>query len=1223
MTIEQLSEKRKNLRQQLIDNNAMNGFKELLTVLYSDKVHFIYELLQNAEDAGASEVQFILDPDRLVFEHNGNQLFTIEDVESITNIGSSTKIDDPTSIGEFGIGFKSVFAYTATPEIESGDFHFRIHDMFVPDTEGLSIGALGEKKTRFIFPFDNPEKSAEKACDEIKTKLSQLNGNTLLFLNNIRRIEYRLPNSKNGFLERTEAAGGENRIKISVVNPGKAKPDYIHYLRFTKDVNVRDESGNAKHCQIAVAFDMNESKDGKWKIIPLNPGQVFIYFPAVKETSNLRFHIHAPFPSTVARDSVRECHASDELRDCLSELIAESMHAIRDQGLLDVRFLAVLPNDTDNLSSFYQPIRDQLVEEFNKTKLTPMRQGGHSPASECYRGARKLSNLINDEDLAILLKIDQPIPLWIANPQRLNSSPEDNFLSMLNITEWTVEDLVEELDTYENIVEWLKDKKYGWHQRLYVFLGDFLSDASTDPDSAVQERMNRLFNIRIVRCEDKDYRIGSECRFFDYGKSDSQTDWARIKGFHYVAKGVYSSGRSENQQKKARRFLEDIGVLEWDIVAEVIEHILPKYDDISSTISLTEYNNDFSKIVKAYKTDSQKEKDQLYEALMTTPFIRTKDSRVNNRIFLKPDQLRFGVDDVLWSENSTGTYSPVSVTKTVHQFLHRLDIPKWNIVDEVVETILTKYKHEPPRVSIKEHVSDFKNIMRAYETSDEYQKMQLKDELEVTHFILAENSETDFPFYLKPKHLYFATDNLRMYFEGSSLVFWVETWNMDKEYLIEYGYDVNKYHAELWNDFVDLNGRPMAGAFVNLDKYPRAARALFEDLGVVDGVRIRKKEKNLQGYVTIISRYGQHHRGLDGFDSNIKVDGLEYALERPTPDISAFIWNHIARPNVDYIRGVVEKSTTQNYGNSSFENVLSDSFGDLLLTNAWLPDVDGNMHKPSEITLEELPEEFVRDQRLADQLRMKRDEEAELAEKSGVSIEVIRDLKENPELCEKIKEWKAEKAKREQAPPLESEESESKRASYQIDYPDEIEKSFNKSGKTEVQPYIIDNGRVNNPERRREKIAEDHRDRLNGEPNANDRRKKTYRTILEGPDPQVREYLSQMYGGKCQICDNTFPERDGEPFFVATYIVERQKSRAVDTSANALCLCADHFAKFKHGTIEAEDVSAQIEDFQTESEGGDCKPILDVKLCGEKCEIRFKEKHLLDLQELIKVSKDD
>ena len=73
MTIDKLSEDRKELRQQLIDNKLMDGFKNLLTLLYSDKVHFIYELLQNAEDARATEVQFVLNADRLEFEHNGDQ----------------------------------------------------------------------------------------------------------------------------------------------------------------------------------------------------------------------------------------------------------------------------------------------------------------------------------------------------------------------------------------------------------------------------------------------------------------------------------------------------------------------------------------------------------------------------------------------------------------------------------------------------------------------------------------------------------------------------------------------------------------------------------------------------------------------------------------------------------------------------------------------------------------------------------------------------------------------------------------------------------------------------------------------------------------------------------------------------------------------------------------------------------------------------------------------
>ena len=961
MTINQLSEMRKNGLQALIDNEWFEGFKRLLTNLYPDNAHFIYELLQNAEDAEASKVHFVLYADRLEFEHNGKQLFAIDDIKSITSIGTSTKADDPTNIGKFGIGFKAVFAYTNTPEIESGEFHFRIRDMVVPDTEGLSPGALGARRTRFVFPFDNPEKPPEKAATEIEKNLRKLNENTLLFLNNIHQIKYNLPDSKKGSLERKKNDDG-NRIEISVKHPEDILPKSTHYLRFTKNVDVQGENDKPKCCQIAIAFGMDASKSGNWKIISLNPGQVCIYFPAVKEPCNLRFHIHAPFASTVARDSVRECPANDELRDRIADLVAESMHAIRDQGLLDVRFLATLPNCKDNLSLFCDPIRERLIEEFNQMKLTPMKQGGHAPASGCYRGRRDLSDLIDDEDLAALLDKPCSQPLWIANPQQKNQLG-DNFLSMLDISIWTITDLVEVLEIFEYVTKWLEKKSNAWHQKLYAFLGDFLSSAQSD--LVVQERKDQLSKLCIVRCNDKTYRIGSGCRFSnDDMESDPPKDGTQENGFHFVAKGVYSYGKNKSQQEKARKFLDEIGVSEWNVVTEVLDHILPKYLNSTRAIPRKEFNRDFTKIVKAYRTGPQ----QLREELMTTPLILTKDSRASNLIYLKPDQLCFGVEGVLWSKKSIGTYSAVSVTKKVHQFLQKLDIPQWDIVDEIVETILPKYKQNPPKVSIKKHMSDFEKITHAYNISGQFKKTQLQKELQSTPFILTENTHTGNPEYREPGKIYFGVDELRLYFDGNN-----------------------------------------SAKFINLELYPCSARTLFdEDLEVLDSVRVERRKKDVRGRVVIYRYHGSHKRGLNGFDPGIEVDGLEYALNNPTREKSAFIWNEIARSNVDCIRGTIEKSRYRDYVDSETMEDISDEFGRLLIDKKWLPDSDGNMHKPSEITLAELPESFQRDERLADQLGMKKDEVAELAEKAGVPPKVISKISQCPELRAKVEEWIAE-----------------------------------------------------------------------------------------------------------------------------------------------------------------------------------------------------------------------
>ncbi|KAK3879728.1 hypothetical protein Pcinc_015717 [Petrolisthes cinctipes] len=89
------------------------------------------ELLQNADDAGATEVKFIIDlrhlptdklfdkkyaplqgPSLLVYNNKG---FTANDLESIQNLGDSTKKEDPASTGQYGIGFNAVYHLTDAP----------------------------------------------------------------------------------------------------------------------------------------------------------------------------------------------------------------------------------------------------------------------------------------------------------------------------------------------------------------------------------------------------------------------------------------------------------------------------------------------------------------------------------------------------------------------------------------------------------------------------------------------------------------------------------------------------------------------------------------------------------------------------------------------------------------------------------------------------------------------------------------------------------------------------------------------------------------------------------------------------------------------------------------------------------------------------------------------------------------------------------------------------
>src|SRR6185437_8464501 len=163
---------------------------ELLGHLYSDRTHFIFELIQNAEDAGATEVAFELFGDRLELRHDGRP-FTEADVRGICGVGPSGagpsgasragKAADLTAIGQFGIGFKAVYAYTRTPQVHSGDEHFRIENYVRP----FAAEPVAGDGTLFVFPFDHDTVPAAVATAEIAAALTALQPRILLFLRSI------------------------------------------------------------------------------------------------------------------------------------------------------------------------------------------------------------------------------------------------------------------------------------------------------------------------------------------------------------------------------------------------------------------------------------------------------------------------------------------------------------------------------------------------------------------------------------------------------------------------------------------------------------------------------------------------------------------------------------------------------------------------------------------------------------------------------------------------------------------------------------------------------------------------------------------------------------------------------------------------------------------------------------------------------------------------------
>jgi hypothetical protein len=441
--IEKIQERRRKFLEGCdADPKMAEGIRKLLADLYAQKSHFIYELLQNAGDAQATEVEFTITEDALEFRHNGTRLFSYDDVDSITSIHASTKGEDFDTVGKFGMGFKAVYNYTNEPEIHSGDYHFRIERMFYPETEGVRTDEILGGWTKFTFPFNHPKRSKQEIFEEVRQGLLDIKRETLLFLNRMTKIECLFDDGNYRKIERTE----ENHFVHIQSTTGEGIVQHSYFLKFTKKI---PSPNSERQFEIALAYALKKKDEfllqedlprlSQFVLKPIE-GRVFIYFPTEKEFSNLKFHIHAPFASPVSRESLTDCRDNDDLIREVAKLATESLVFLRDNGFLTVDQLEVFPLERDNLSPRYDVFRLRIVGAFNTQDLIPTRAGSHKPARQLIRSKDRMLDLFSDADLANLYPRDNP-PYWVKAPTQVNTRP-DFFLRDLDLEEFGLAQLV-------------------------------------------------------------------------------------------------------------------------------------------------------------------------------------------------------------------------------------------------------------------------------------------------------------------------------------------------------------------------------------------------------------------------------------------------------------------------------------------------------------------------------------------------------------------------------------------------------------------------------------------------------------------------------------------------------------------------------------------------------------------------------------------------------------
>lgn len=384
---------------------------------YSDQAHFIYELIQNADDAGATTARFILKPECLIFAHNGNRHFSISnpenedrdskegrlgDINAISGIAFSNKKTQENKIGKFGVGFKAVFQYTATPRIYDPEFRFRIDRYIVPSQIDDDFPGRRPEETLFVFPFDHKDRNPQETYADIERKLKDLSY-PILFLTNLLDISFEIGNLiglyGKDIIEEHEYNDDTVAEKICLMqNCGNDIVSKYLWL-FT-----RYEDG----LKYSVGFFINEENH----LIPANE-PAFCFFPT-KETTGLNFLIHAPFLLTDSREGIRAgIPHNNNLINLLAKLAGASLLHLRNIGestskrIIGDDIFSIIPvnesvfcdiDDTSRVSfkSFYTEIKNV----FKTERIIPTRTGFTTVKNACWAAVPFLAELFNDSQLA-------------------------------------------------------------------------------------------------------------------------------------------------------------------------------------------------------------------------------------------------------------------------------------------------------------------------------------------------------------------------------------------------------------------------------------------------------------------------------------------------------------------------------------------------------------------------------------------------------------------------------------------------------------------------------------------------------------------------------------------------------------------------------------------------------------------------------------------------------
>ena len=391
---------------------ALDGARSSGELLSSDRLQGLAELVQNADDANASEVRLVLRENDLLMGHDGDPV-RLKHVVGLATPWFSTKGGEADSFGRFGIGLSALCSLSRMIEVHCSPYHVRFGDPTLLPIEPIELPTLfdGKRWTVFRVPFSE----GHVGLEELVEWLERWGDAGLLFLRSVSKVELQALTGetiKRLSLHRGLAGGVQISAhpNVMVYRQVVETPGGFSWMLYTAEVTsptgvYRVRKANEPTTPVGVALPLHE----------VQAGHVYAGLPIIE--TRLPFFVNAQFDPLTSRGDLADTEWNRALVPLLADIWA---HAAIDlfrrspQAAWQTMPIMLLSN---------QEAVSSLIGRLNRTILQSARTSvvegvyievpgqGWLRLKELAVESESLDGVVTPEETAALLSMQATLPL--------------------------------------------------------------------------------------------------------------------------------------------------------------------------------------------------------------------------------------------------------------------------------------------------------------------------------------------------------------------------------------------------------------------------------------------------------------------------------------------------------------------------------------------------------------------------------------------------------------------------------------------------------------------------------------------------------------------------------------------------------------------------------------------------------------------------------------------